>query len=164
MDVITDTKLRKYIDDALSGYCQAHTYQTDDRYFNVRFMTMTNNLGVVGMFEDITERQMINQKLQDSFLEQTRLQAGMQAAKASSKLKSEFLANMSHEIRTPVAGVIGMTDLLLDTTLSEEQSSFAENIKRSAESLLSVINDILDFSKVCAEHIRSLWSINRVVL
>jgi signal transduction histidine kinase/DNA-binding response OmpR family regulator len=71
-----------------------------------------------------------------------------QQAEAASRAKSAFLANMSHEIRTPMNGVVGMADLLCETSLSEEQQLFAETIRNSGEALLVIINDVLDYSKI----------------
>jgi PAS domain S-box-containing protein len=110
---------------------------------SIKFPLLDSNgrlMGIGGIATDITERVQYQQQLI----------AATREAQSAKSMQELFLANMSHEIRTPMNGIQGMTDLLLDTPLSDQQKEFARIIKRSVNNLLVVVNDVLDFSKIKA--------------
>lgn len=93
--------------------------------------------GLVAVMTDISEQMEVQRKLQEA----------KRQAEQAADMKSDFLANVSHEIRTPLNGIIGMTDILLETDLSDEQRKYANIVNNSGTILLNLINDILDLSK-----------------
>lgn len=96
---------------------------------------------ITSQFIDITNRKEIEDRLREA----------KEAAELANRAKSTFLSSMTHELRTPMNGVLGMTSLLLDTTLTEEQLTLVDTIRASGDALLTIINQILDFSKIEAD-------------
>src|ERR1700722_1734670 len=143
--------LKSSVDHVLSGESDMEIIETttndNSRWFRSRLVAQKGYaaatgivdadtiVGVIGISMEVTE---IKKKEEEN----VKLLAAEAAAKEASKMKSKFLANMSHEIRTPIAGILGMSELIMDTTLNEEQNDFAQNIHRSANTLLTVINDV----------------------
>jgi signal transduction histidine kinase/two-component SAPR family response regulator/HPt (histidine-containing phosphotransfer) domain-containing protein len=138
--------------------CVQLSVQGAQRYLELRSVRSGTD-EVLIIVRDITERKLADAKIlrhmnelkasQDLILQQSHeLIAAHDRAEAANRAKSDFLATMSHEIRTPMNSVIGMSDLLLKTRLTEQQQLFARSILDSGTTLLDIINDILDFSKV----------------
>ncbi len=119
---------------ALFGGRGAYLWCTTSKLFD----SEGNCVGAIESIRNITERKRTGDEIK----------AAKEAAEAAARAKSEFLANMSHEIRTPLNAIIGMTGILLDDGLTQDQRDSVETIRNSGDSLLTVINDILDFSKI----------------
>jgi len=118
---------------------------------HLQLSTFQSKQAFVAIILDITDRKQTEEKI-DSYLND--LEIAKEEAELANKAKSEFLANMSHEIRTPMGGIIGMSELLIDTKLTEKQQKYTKNIENCGKSLLVLINDILDLTKVSANELQ----------
>ncbi len=127
---------------AMNGEEVTMVVEIAGKFFEI-FYTATLNennkaIGVIGVASDVTDHKRAEEELKGA----------KQLAEETAKIKEQFLANMSHEIRTPMNGIIGLTRILLESELNEEQYRYLSSIKICSDNLLVIINDILDFSKI----------------
>ncbi len=133
---------REDFDGAMKGQDKTSVCQIGEKFYEVFYSAMKNNddsvSGVIGVASDITIHKLAEEELKNA----------KQYAEDTAKMKEQFLANMSHEIRTPMNGIIGLTRILLGTSVTDEQLKYLKSIKTCSDNLLVIINDILDLSKI----------------
>ncbi len=144
---------------ALNGFSQQYerTVITPDGDVRYSYVQMIPDIdggkvrGVISLLTDITELHSAQLALETTNLQ---LAARTHEAESANRAKSDFLANMSHEIRTPMNAVIGLSQLLQDTSLDTRQRDYVERIRSSSKALLAILNDVLDYSKIEAGHLQ----------
>ncbi len=112
---------------------------------------------VIFHISDITENKQLEEKLRMAELESRHSELELQKARESEQLKSAFLANMSHEIRTPLNAIVGFSNLLLETELMDDKTTYVNIINENTDLLLQLVSDILDFSKIESGVLDYLW-------
>ncbi len=128
------------------------TTQNDDFYEMLSYLVF--GVGIVVMIMNVFLYVRSQKSLQKQLAHEKEIYNAKLAAQSANNAKSEYLAMISHEIRTPMNGVLGMSNLLLQGSLNDEQKDYAQTIHNSAESLLRIVNDVLDFSKIEAGKIQ----------
>ena len=149
------------------GGSATHHYELPivSKFGNRRFLEVSTRIlyrrgqpvALQGIGRDITDRKQAQDRLEESSRELQRkneeLSRALQLAKEATQLKEQFLANTSHELRTPMNGIMGMINLLLETSLTRDQQEYAEAVSQCANDLLTIINDILDVSQIESGHL-----------